>query len=124
MGPTPTTAAIVRSYVRYRAERKRRAARRASGVTRSEAWKTQIGAARSKMAVCGMADDPLPLAAEFPPADEARWRKAVESALKGGDFDKRLVSRTYDGLRIAPLYPRTAHGKAVIARAKPWTIMA
>ena len=44
--------------------------------------------------------DELPLAAEFPPTSEADWRKLVEAALKGASFDKRLVSQTYDGLRM------------------------
>ena len=53
-----------------------------------------------------MTDETLTLAGEFPPATEADWRKLVEAALKGASFDKRLVSQTYDGLRVAPLYPR------------------
>ncbi len=67
----------------------------------------------------------LPLAAEFPATDEAAWRKLVDAALKGSDFDKRLVSRTYDGLRVDPLYPR-AHGAALVAgrTAAPWQVMA
>jgi methylmalonyl-CoA mutase len=70
-----------------------------------------------------MPDDTLPLAAEFPPAGEAQWRKLTEAALKGADFDKKLVSRTYDGLRIEPLYPR-AHGKPVVGRpAQPWQVL-
>ena len=69
--------------------------------------------------------DELSLAAEFPPVTEADWRKLVEAALKGADFDKRLVSRTYDGLRIEPLYPRAAGAKPV-AGPRPggaWTVM-
>ena len=58
--------------------------------------------------------DELSLAAEFPPVTEADWRKLVEAALKGADFDKRLVSHTYDGLRIEPLYPRAAGVKPVV----------
>ncbi len=71
-----------------------------------------------------MSDD-LPLAAEFPPTSEAEWRKLVEAALKGASFDKRLLSQTYDGLRIKPLYPRAAGVKPVAGRAPgtPWTIM-
>ncbi|MGC1980492.1 MAG: hypothetical protein WA711_07085, partial [Pseudolabrys sp.] len=60
--------------------------------------------------------DELSLAAEFPPVTEAEWRSLVEAALKGADFDKRLVSRTYDGLRIEPLYPRAAGVTPVIGR--------
>jgi methylmalonyl-CoA mutase len=67
----------------------------------------------------------LPLAAEFPPTSEAEWRKLVEAALKGAAFDKRLVSQTYDGLRIEPLYPRAAGAKPIAGRAPgaPWTVM-
>lgn len=32
----------------------------------------------------------------------------VAKALKGGDFEKKLVGRTYDGLRVEPLYGRTS----------------
>jgi methylmalonyl-CoA mutase len=53
-----------------------------------------------------MSDPVIPLADPFAPADEARWRRLVEKLLDGGDFDRRLVSRTADGLPIAPLYTR------------------
>jgi methylmalonyl-CoA mutase len=67
----------------------------------------------------------LPLAAEFPPTDEAQWRKLVEAALKGVPFDKRLVSQTYDRLRIDPLYPRAAGANPVAGRepAAAWALM-
>ncbi len=72
-----------------------------------------------------MSDDILPLASEFPPFDAARWRKLTEAALKGADFDKRLVKQTYDGLRIEPLYPRAKGAKPVAGRpAEPWQVMA
>jgi len=68
--------------------------------------------------------DTLPLAAEFPATSHAQWRKLVDAALKGADFDKRLVSRTYDGLRIEPLYPRAAAAAPVAGRpARPWQIL-
>src|SRR6185312_7748062 len=68
--------------------------------------------------------DQFPLAAEFPPANEADWRRLVDAALKGASFDKRLVSETYDGLRVQPLYPRAAHAHAVAGRpAQPWQIL-
>lgn len=47
-----------------------------------------------------------PLADGFEPADDARWRALVDKALKGADFDKRLVSRSDDGLALQPLYTR------------------
>lgn len=45
----------------------------------------------------------LPLAADFPEQDEARWRALAEAALKGASWD-RLVARTADGAPIQPLY--------------------
>ena len=46
----------------------------------------------------------LALAGDFPKADDADWRALVDKALKGADFDKTLVSHTYDGLTLKPLY--------------------
>jgi len=69
--------------------------------------------------------DEIPLASEFPPTSEPEWRQLVEIALKGAAFDKRLVSRTYDGLRIEPLYARAVGAKPVAGRApgSAWTLM-
>jgi methylmalonyl-CoA mutase len=69
--------------------------------------------------------DELPLAAEFPPTSEGEWRKLVEAALKGASFDKRLLSQTYDGLRVEPLYARAAGAKTVAGRVPgtAWTLM-
>jgi methylmalonyl-CoA mutase len=69
--------------------------------------------------------DQLPLAAEFPPTSEAEWHKLVETALKGASFDKQLVSRTADNIRINPLYPRAAHAVAIAGRAPGavWALM-
>lgn len=68
---------------------------------------------------------PISLAAEFPATNDAEWRKLVDAALKGASFDKRLVSQTYDGLRIEPLYPRVAGAKPVTGRkaGAAWAIM-
>jgi len=70
-------------------------------------------------------DEQLALAAEFPATSEADWRRLVEAALKGASFEKRLVSQTYDGLRVEPLYPRAAGVTPVTGRAPgtAWTIM-
>ena len=46
----------------------------------------------------------LTLAAEFPTFGEADWRALVDKVLKGGDFERRLVRRTADGIRVLPLY--------------------
>ena len=60
--------------------------------------------------------DDLPLAAEFPAATDAQWRKLVDGVLKGARFDK-LQSRNADGLTIEPLYPRAPDAAPVGARS-------
>lgn len=47
--------------------------------------------------------DATKLAEGFEPADEPRWRAIAEKALKGAPFE-RLVSKTADGVPLAPLY--------------------
>ena len=69
----------------------------------------------------------LNLAAGFGPPSEETWRKLVEKTLKGTD-PATLISRTRDGLEIAPLYrdgPAEAVRKAPAADpARPWDIRA
>ena len=69
--------------------------------------------------------DPMSLTNEttVPPADAltdalARWRKTVEAELKGASFDKRLVTRTFEGIALQPLYTRAdlAHLPALDTR--------
>jgi methylmalonyl-CoA mutase len=66
----------------------------------------------------------LPLASEFPAVSHDQWLKLVDGVLKGADFDKRLVGKTYDGIAIQPLQPRlpqaTPLGRAGTAR--PWIV--
>jgi methylmalonyl-CoA mutase len=66
------------------------------------------------------------LAAEFPAATRADWLKLVEAALKGAPFDRKLVSHTYDDLRIAPLYGRDPAARPIPGRAlaAPWQVLA
>lgn len=49
----------------------------------------------------------MKLADAFAAPTPDAWRALVDKALKGGDFERRLVSRSADGLRIEPLYSRT-----------------
>lgn len=58
----------------------------------------------------------LALATEFPAASREQWLALVSDVLKGASFEKRLVSRTYDGLAIAPLYGRDAAARPVFGR--------
>ena len=44
------------------------------------------------------------LGSEFPKPSHDDWLDLVSKTLKGADFDETLISHTYDGLRIEPLY--------------------
>jgi methylmalonyl-CoA mutase len=46
------------------------------------------------------------LSDDFPPVDYETWRAAVEESLKGVPFEKRLVTHTYEGFEIPPVYRR------------------
>jgi methylmalonyl-CoA mutase len=68
--------------------------------------------------------DNLTLAADFPAASRERWLALVEGVLKGADFKKKLVARTYDGIAIEPLYPKAeAPPLAGPARAGRWRVV-
>jgi methylmalonyl-CoA mutase len=43
---------------------------------------------------------------DFPPVDYAQWRTLVEDDLAGASFEKKLVTQTYEGIEIQPLYAR------------------
>lgn len=60
---------------------------------------------------------PAKFAADFAAATEAQWRGLVDKILKGADFDRRLVSRSADGLAIKPLYTGANAGQAIAATA-------
>src|SRR6202034_1035722 len=68
--------------------------------------------------------DDLRLAADFAPATYDDWRKLVDGVLKGAAFEK-LVGKTYDGLRIEPIYSRAKDSPVIAGRANstPWQIM-
>jgi methylmalonyl-CoA mutase len=70
------------------------------------------------------ATDDLRLLADFAPATYEDWRKLVDGVLKGAPFEK-LVGKTYDALKIEPIYPRARDAAPVPGRsaAAPWQIM-
>ena len=69
-------------------------------------------------------DQAAPFADAFTPATDEQWRKLVEAALKGAPFEK-LISKTYDGFDIQPLYPRPATVAPRAFRAKnEWSVVA
>jgi methylmalonyl-CoA mutase len=67
----------------------------------------------------------VPLASEFPAATAEQWRKLVDSVLKGAPFERKLVAKTYDGVRIDPLYARDPQAEPVLGRTpgSPWQII-
>ncbi|NDJ60180.1 MAG: methylmalonyl-CoA mutase [Chloroflexi bacterium] len=50
----------------------------------------------------------VPLFADFPAVDEATWRQAAETTLKGAPFEKKLITRTYEGIDLQPIYSQAA----------------
>ncbi|UCG34512.1 MAG: methylmalonyl-CoA mutase small subunit [Phycisphaerales bacterium] len=42
----------------------------------------------------------------FPPVSHDQWRSAVQKVLKGAAFEQKLVTQTYEGVDIQPLYTR------------------
>src|SRR5437764_4656576 len=65
------------------------------------------------------ATEELRLAADFAPATYEDWRRLVDVALKGAPFEK-LVGKTYDGLKIEPIYPRARGATPVAGRPAGW----
>jgi len=51
-----------------------------------------------------MIEKELTLAADFPPVGFDQWKTSVVAELKGAPFEKRLVTRTPEGIDIQPLY--------------------
>jgi methylmalonyl-CoA mutase len=68
--------------------------------------------------------DELSLAADFAPATYEDWRRLADGVLKGAPFEK-LVSKTYDGLTIEPIYRRARDVAPIAGRpaAAPWQIL-
>lgn len=66
----------------------------------------------------------LPLADGFDGRDEAQWHTAIDKVLKGGDFAKRLVSHTADGIALQPLYMQASSAQPVTSPSagKPWQL--
>jgi methylmalonyl-CoA mutase len=71
----------------------------------------------------------VPLAADFEAPSSETWRRLVEKSLKGAD-PSGLISRTYDEIEIAPLYPVEGAAPLRPARAasgdpeRPWDLRA
>jgi methylmalonyl-CoA mutase len=62
------------------------------------------------------------LGAEFPAATREQWLKLVEGVLKGADFEQKLVARTYDRIRIEPLYDKAERAEQILRSEGRWRI--
>ena len=69
------------------------------------------------------ATETAPFADDFAPATEENWVTRVEAALKGAPLQK-LVSKTYDGFEIKPLYPRAAGKPRAFRSENEWSVVA
>lgn len=52
------------------------------------------------------------LFAEFPPPAPTDWRRVAEEALEGAPFEKKLITRTVEGIDLQPIYTRADAGLA------------
>jgi methylmalonyl-CoA mutase len=64
-----------------------------------------------------------PFADTFSPSTDAQWRQRVEVVLKGAPLQK-LISKTYDGFDIQPLYPRSAGQPRAFRAEREWIVTA
>jgi methylmalonyl-CoA mutase len=53
-----------------------------------------------------MPDTEFCLGGDFPPVSYAEWRTLAEADLEGASFEQRLVTHTYEGIDIQPVYTR------------------
>ena len=54
-----------------------------------------------------MSGSQLNLLDEFEPVSYETWRAVVEKDLKGAPFDKKLITHTYEGIDLHPVYTKT-----------------
>lgn len=66
----------------------------------------------------------MPLATGFTEATREAWLALVDKAIKGAEFEKKMVGKTADGLRIEPIYTRAdalPHAASERPGAAPFT---
>lgn len=51
-----------------------------------------------------MTETSFQISEDFPPVDYQTWRESVEADLRGVPFERKLVSHTYEGIDIQPVY--------------------
>ena len=50
---------------------------------------------------------------EFEKPTYEQWQAEVEKALKGGDFHKKMFTKTYEGITLQPIYTPALHGEKI-----------
>ena len=60
--------------------------------------------------------------ANFKQHNHADWRQSVDKLLAGADFDT-LVSNTFDGIKIQPLYQQDANAPFIGRSKEPWSVL-
>ena len=51
------------------------------------------------------------IADDFPPVSYEQWREMAEASLKGSSFERKLVTHTYEGIDVQPIYTRRDRGE-------------
>lgn len=59
------------------------------------------------------------LFAGFSPATDAEWRKVAEESLDGAPFEKKLITRTSEGIDLQPIYSRADGEKLGLGESWP-----
>lgn len=56
---------------------------------------------------------------EFEPSSYEAWRKEAEASLKGAPFEKKLISKTYEGIDLQPIYNKEDLADATFVNTLP-----
>ncbi len=56
---------------------------------------------------------------EFTPPSYDEWKVEVEKALKGGNFDKKMFTKTYEGITLEPIYTPQRNQEAIAKSVFP-----
>jgi methylmalonyl-CoA mutase len=72
-----------------------------------------------------MVRDSEPTFTEFPPASREQWLALVSRVIKGAPLEERLMSKTCDGIAIAPLYECDSGARPVFGHRAgvPWRVI-
>lgn len=62
------------------------------------------------------------LLSEFPPTPHAEWRKAAEESLEGAPIEKKLVTKTPEGIDLQPIYTAEMAAAAGVPEAWPGVV--